>query len=47
LEGQDLTEIPQIIDNKIGPLKVQNLSKINQYDRRGYSILASRFGETV
>ena len=47
LEGQDLKDIPELVDNKIGPVKIQNLSKINEYDRRGYQILASRFGETV
>jgi hypothetical protein len=46
-EQQDVSDIPQLIDNKIGPLKVQNLSKINEYDRRGYQILSSRFGEIV
>ena len=40
-------DIPQLVDNKIGPVKVQNLSKIHQYDRRGYQILANRFGELI
>jgi hypothetical protein len=47
LEGQDLKDIPELVDNKIGPIKMQNLSKINQYDRRGYQILANRFGELI
>jgi hypothetical protein len=33
-----------LVDNKIGPVKITNISKINEYDRRGYWILASRFG---
>jgi hypothetical protein len=40
-------DIPQLVDNKIGPVEVRNLSKINEYDRRGYQILSSRFGEIV
>ena len=36
-----------MVDDKIGPVKVANLSKINEYDRRGYQILASRFGEII
>jgi Skp family chaperone for outer membrane proteins len=46
-ESQNVEDIPQLVDNKIGPVKVTNLSKINQYDRRGYQILSSRFGELV
>ena len=46
-DSQTIDDIPQLVDNKIGPLKVQNLSKINQYDRRGYQILANRFGELI
>ena len=36
-----------MVDNKIGPVKVQNLSKITQFDKRGFQILASRFSEIV
>jgi hypothetical protein len=46
-ESQNVEDFPQLVDNKIGPVKVTNLSKINQYDRRGYQILSSRFGELV
>jgi hypothetical protein len=43
-ESQNVNDIPQLVDNKIGPVKITNLSKINGYDRRAYRILASRFG---
>jgi hypothetical protein len=46
-EQQDVSDIPQLIDNKIGPLKVQNLSRISGPNTRGYHILASRFGEII
>jgi hypothetical protein len=46
-EAQNIEDIPQLVDNKIGPTKIQNVSKLNQYDRRGYQILASRFGELL
>jgi hypothetical protein len=46
-EAQNIDDIPQMVDNKIGPVKIQNLSKINEFDRRGYQILASRFSELV
>ena len=39
--------IPQLVDNKIGPVKIQSLSKISDFDRRGYQILASRFAELI
>jgi hypothetical protein len=47
IDSQTIDDIPQLIDNKIGPVKVQNLSKLSQFDKRGYQILASRFGEVV
>ena len=43
----NLERIPELVDDKIGPVKVQNLSKISQFDRRGYQILAGRFAELV
>jgi hypothetical protein len=46
-ESQNIEDIPQMVDDKIGPVKIQNLSKINDFDRRGYQILASRFSELV
>ena len=46
-EAQNIEDIPQMVDNKIGPVKMQNLSKINDFDRRGYQILATRFSELV
>jgi hypothetical protein len=46
-QSQPVEDIPQVVDNKIGPIKTQNLSKISQFDKRGYQILASRFGEVV
>jgi len=45
--SQSVQDIPQLVDDKIGPVKVQNLSKISEFDRRRYQILASRFGEIV
>jgi hypothetical protein len=47
IDSQTIDDIPQLVDDKIGPVKVQNLSKISEFDRRGYKILASRFGEVV
>ena len=46
-DSQTIDDIPQLVDNKIGPVKVQDLSRISDFDRRGYQILASRFGEIV
>lgn len=43
----NLEKIPELVDDKIGPVKVQNLSKISQFDRRGYQILAGRLAELV
>jgi hypothetical protein len=47
IDSQTIHDIPQLVDNKIGPVKVQNLSKINKFERRGFQILASRSGEIV
>jgi hypothetical protein len=47
VDSQTMDDIPQLIDNKIGPVEVQNLSKVSEFDKRGYQILASRFGEVV
>jgi hypothetical protein len=46
-ESQNIEDIPQLVDNKIGPVEIQNLSKISEFDRKGYQILASRFAELV
>jgi hypothetical protein len=46
-EQQNVEDIPALVDDKIGAVKVGSLFKINEYDRRGYSILASRFGELI
>jgi hypothetical protein len=45
-ESQLVADIPQLIDDKVGTIKVQNL-KISQFDKRGYQLLCSRFGEVV
>ena len=45
--SQNVQDIPQLVDDNIGAVKVQNLSKISEFDRRRYQILASRFGEIV
>jgi hypothetical protein len=46
-EAQNIDDMPELVDNKIGPVEIKNLSKINQFDRRGYQILASRFAELI
>jgi hypothetical protein len=47
-ESQDLKDIPvRLVENKVGPVKVQNLSKIGDFDRRWFQSLARRFGELV
>jgi hypothetical protein len=46
-EAQNIDNMPELVDNKIGPVEIKNLSKINQFDRRGYQILASRFAELI
>jgi hypothetical protein len=47
IDSQTMDDIPQLVDNKIGAITVQNLSKISDFDKRGYEILARRFGEIV
>ena len=46
-EAQPVDDIPQIVENRIGPIKVQNLAKVSEFDRRGFQILASRVGEVI
>jgi hypothetical protein len=46
-EAQNIDDIPELVDNKIGPVEIKNLSKISQFDRRGYQILAGRFAELI
>jgi hypothetical protein len=47
-QAQDISDIPhKIVEDKIGPVKVQNLSKISEFDRRGFKALVSRFAELV
>jgi hypothetical protein len=46
-QAQPVEDIPQLVDDKVGPIKVQNLSKVSQFDKRGYQILTSRFGEII
>jgi hypothetical protein len=45
--SQKVDNIPQLVDNKIGPIKVQNLSKVSAFYKRANQILASRLGEVV
>jgi hypothetical protein len=45
--SQNVQDIPQLVDDKIGSVKVQNLAKISAFDRRGFQILASRIGEVI
>jgi hypothetical protein len=44
---QPIQDIPQLVDNRIGPVKVQNLAKVSKFHRRGLQILASRIGEVI
>jgi hypothetical protein len=37
-ESQNIEDIPQLVDDIVGPIKVTNLSKIHEYDRRDYQI---------
>jgi hypothetical protein len=47
-ESQNIEDIPQqLVDNKIGPVKVQNLSKISDFDRKWFQSLVRRLGELV
>jgi hypothetical protein len=46
-EAQPVADIPKLVDDKIGAVKVQNLSKVSEFDKRGYQILSSRFGEII
>jgi hypothetical protein len=45
--SQNVQDIPQLVDDKIGPIKVQNLSRISEYDRRGLHVFAHRQGEKI
>jgi hypothetical protein len=45
--SQEISDIPQLVDNKIGPVKVQNLARLSEFDRKGFEILTSRFGEAI
>ena len=45
--SQNVQDIPQLVDDKIGPIKVQNLSRIRKYDIRGFQALARRCEETI
>ena len=45
--SQKVKDIPQLVDDKMGPIKVQNLSRIRKYDIRGFQALARRCEETI
>jgi hypothetical protein len=45
--SQNIQDIAQLVDDKIGSVKIQNLSKISDFDRKGLQILASRIGEVI
>ena len=45
--SQNVHDISQLVDDKIGPIKVQNLSRISEYDRRCFQALAHRWGEKI
>jgi hypothetical protein len=44
---ENLEKVPEIVDDKIGPIKMQNLSRVSDFDRRGYQILAGRYTEII
>jgi hypothetical protein len=46
-EALNIDDMPELVDNKIGPVEIKNLSKISQFERRGYQILAGRFAELI
>jgi hypothetical protein len=45
--SQNVQDIPQLVDDRIGPIKIQNLSRIRKDDRRGFQALAHRFEGTI
>ena len=42
--SQNVQDIPQLVEDKIGLIKVQNLSRISEYDRKGLQALACKVG---
>ena len=45
--SQKVKDIPQLVNDKIGLIKVQNLSRIRKDDIRGFQVLARRCEETI
>jgi hypothetical protein len=45
--SQEIPDVPQLVDNRIGPVKVQNLARLSNFDRKGFEVLTSRFGEAI
>jgi GTPase involved in cell partitioning and DNA repair len=42
--SQNVQDIPQLVEDQIGLIKVQNLSRISEYDRKGLQALACKVG---
>jgi hypothetical protein len=45
--SQNVQDIPQLVDDKIGPIKILNLSRISEYNRRCLHALAHKIGEKI
>ena len=45
--SQNVQDIPQLVDDKIGPIKIQILSIISEHDRRCLQAYAPKFGEKI
>lgn len=46
-DPDNLERIPEIVDDKIGPVEAMNLSRINEFKMRSYHILAGRYTEII
>ena len=45
--SQNVQDIPQLVNDRIGPIKVKNLFRINRYERICLQTLAHRFEELI
>src|SRR5919198_494755 len=46
-KDEEIDFLRALADDKIGPVKIPNLSRVSESTKRGLQILASRFTETV
>jgi hypothetical protein len=46
-DPDNLQKVPDIVDDKIGPVKVQNLARVSEFEKRGFQILAGRYTEII